>query len=997
MSDKMTPIPFSDIMNTILTEREKHGSVFGVEQFYSAQSNKFLPMFNERMETPFGPAAGPNTQLAQNIIAAYYTGARFFELKTVQIMDGEELSKCVPKPCILAGDEGYNCEWSTELTVQEALEEYVKAWFACKLLAREYGLGDENGFIFNMSVGYDYDGITSKKIDDFIEGLKDASKLPIFSECRNWAINNLNAFKNVNKNYVDGISKKICGSITLSTLHGCPPGEIERIAAYLLETKKLHTFVKCNPTILGYETARRILDGLGYDYIAFDDHHFKEDLQYSDAVPMFKRLSNIAKKNNLEFGLKLSNTFPVDVKANELPSKEMYMSGRSLYPLTIEMANRFTQEFDGRLRISYSGGADAYNIKRLYSAGIWPITVATTILKPGGYTRLHQLAGEFRDVAFTPFEGVSVARVKTLAQVALNDPHHEKPIKPLPDRKMHEQLPIINCFEAPCKHGCPINQDVPEYVSLVGQGKHLDAMRVITEKNPLPYITSKICPHTCADKCVRNYYDESIKIRNAKFEAVRNSLEAYIGNVETPVITQKKRAAIIGGGPAGLATAYFLCRAGMPVTIFEKRESLGGIVRHVIPEFRISDHAIDRDVQLVEKMGARFKLNTEAPTIDELRSKGYDFVIVATGAWAPGELALESGKTLNVLEFLESCKNGSIGDVGENICIAGGGNTAMDAARAAKRLPNAKTVSIVYRRTKKYMPADEEELHFCINEGIQFLELLAPVSLENGTLTCEQMELGAPDSSGRRSPVPTGKIVDIPCDTLISAVGEKVESGFFTQNGITLNKRGMPEFDAQTQATNIAGVYVIGDAAGGPSTVVKAIAAAQRAADDILGDKYEYTLPDNAYSSANNCRAKQGVMREYSNAPHESSRCLNCNTSCELCVQVCPNRANIALSVPGLDMRQILHIDRMCNECGNCAIFCPYDDRPYKSKLTLFHTEEEFNASDNHGFLQLDGTKYRARIFGEVSEVDTDLGESELAPAVEAVLNTLNNEYGYLL
>ena len=269
------------------------------------------------METPFGPAAGPNTQLAQNIIAAYFAGSRFFELKTVQIMDGEELAACIARPCILAEDEGYNCEWSTELLVWQALDEYVKAWLALKVFSKAFGLGSSDGFIFNMSVGYDLEGIKSEKIDNFIEGLKDASRLPQWNE-----------YKSVLKKYfpseaehIESITPKVCTSVTLSTLHGCPPQEIERIASYLITEKHLHTFVKCNPTILGYDYARKTLDDMGYDYIAFDEHHFNEDLQYEDAVPMFTRLKRLADDNGLEFGLKLSNTFPVDVKAGELLRK----------------------------------------------------------------------------------------------------------------------------------------------------------------------------------------------------------------------------------------------------------------------------------------------------------------------------------------------------------------------------------------------------------------------------------------------------------------------------------------------------------------------------------------------------------------------------------------------------------------------------------------------------------------------------------------------------
>ena len=190
MSDVMRPMPFAQVMDWVLTEHEAQGSIFGVRKAYVHEGGA-EPIFAERIETPFGPAAGPNTQLAQNIVASYVAGSRFFELKTVQVMDGEELSACVNKPCIVAEDECYNCEWSTELTVPDAFAEYVKAWWACKLIAREYGLGDPDGFVFNMSVGYSLEGIKSEKVDRYIEGMKDASGTEVWAECRDWALTNL--------------------------------------------------------------------------------------------------------------------------------------------------------------------------------------------------------------------------------------------------------------------------------------------------------------------------------------------------------------------------------------------------------------------------------------------------------------------------------------------------------------------------------------------------------------------------------------------------------------------------------------------------------------------------------------------------------------------------------------------------------------------------------------------------------------------------------------
>ena len=352
MSEKMYPIPFKSLMNWIVTEYAREGEIFGVHTPYYA-GGKTLPIFGETIETPFGPAAGPNSQLAQNIIAAYFAGARFFEVKTVQKMDGEELARCIPRPCILANDEAYNQEWSTELEVPQAQNEYIKAWCALKVLSKVYSLGSPDGFVFNMSVGYDLEGIKGPKIDSYINNMMDASGTAQFQEC----LAVLTEMFPAEKDYIAAISPRVSRSVTVSTLHGCPPQEIERITSYLLREKHLHAFVKCNPTILGYKTARTILDSMGYDYIVFDEHHFNEDLQWADAVPMFERLQALADSLGLEFGLKLSNTFPVDTTRNELPGTEMYMSGRSLFPLTIEMCNRISRQFGGKMRISFAGGA----------------------------------------------------------------------------------------------------------------------------------------------------------------------------------------------------------------------------------------------------------------------------------------------------------------------------------------------------------------------------------------------------------------------------------------------------------------------------------------------------------------------------------------------------------------------------------------------------------------------------------------------------------------
>lgn len=995
MSDRMTPIPFGNLMNWILEERKK-GTVFGIRKPFHANPEKIYEIFGRKLETPFGPAAGPHTQLAQNIVAAYVAGSRFFELKTVQKIDGEDLP--VNKPCIKADDECYNCEWSTELYVPQAFDEYVKAWFACKVLAKEMELGAEDGFQFNMSVGYDLEGIKLPKVDRFIEGMKDASETEIFKECRSWLLENLDRFDKVTREDVEAITANICNSVTLSTLHGCPPQEIERIARYLLEEKHVHTFIKCNPTLLGYEYARNLMDSMGYDYVAFGDFHFKDDLQYSDAVPMLERLQKLADEKGLEFGVKITNTFPVDVKAGELPSEEMYMSGKSLYPLSMSVAMKLAKDFDGKLRISYSGGADAFNIQKIVEAGIWPVTMATTLLKPGGYQRLEQIGRIFESVEPAAFSCVDSEKVERLVEDVKTDPHHVKAVKPLPSRKIKRPVPLTDCFVAPCEEGCPIHQDITAYLKLMGAGKAKEALEVILRKNPLPFMTGTICAHNCMSKCTRNFYETPVNIRRTKLEAAEGGFEAVLSELHKPEITADKKAAVIGGGPAGMAAAYFLAKGGMEVTIFEKEKKLGGVVRNVIPGFRISDEAIDKDVKILEALGVQIATESYVASLEQVR-ENYDYIVLAVGAYKPGILRLEEGEAVNALEFLAQFKaTGGQVDLGENVVVIGGGNTAMDTARAAKRNAGVKKVSLVYRRTKRYMPADAEELEMAVQDGVEFAELLSPVKLSGGELICKKMRLGDVDESGRRGVVETDELVKVPADTVIAAVGEKVPAAFYEANGIAVDQKGRPQVNQETLETNIPGVYAAGDGLYGPATVVEAIRDGSQAARAILEQQEQEQEQLFSLSDEETIYWRKGNLME-ENPEYTDMRCLSCNSYCENCVEVCPNRANISLVVPGMERHQIIHVDYMCNECGNCRSFCPWDSAPYLDKFTLFASAGDMENSTNQGFAVTDREKGICRVRLQGRMLDYQMGEKsqEIPESLCRVMDTVIRDYDYLL
>ncbi|KLU60345.1 NADPH-Fe(3+) oxidoreductase subunit beta [Peptococcaceae bacterium CEB3] len=1061
MSDVMRQIPFKKLVRWVLAEYRQKQTVFSVPEgkFFRPAGQGTMKLFGEPLASPVGPAAGPNTQLAQNIVAAYLAGARFFELKTVQILDKLEF----PKPCINAEDECYNTEWSTELSIEGAFAEYVKAWFLLHILRKEVLRQPGQNFLFNMSVGYDLKGIQSPKVDSFIEGLKEAAGTEIFRECRQVLLDEVaeGNLTQVDRAFVETIPSSLCQSITLSTMHGCPPAEIEAIAGYLLKEKKLHTLVKMNPTLLGYAFVRETFDRMGYGYIKLKEESFSHDLQYADGVAMLGRLKEVARREGRGFGIKLSNTLPARITRGELPGEEMYMSGRALYPLTVNLALKLAQEFNGDLLISYSGGADFFNVREIFAAGIRPITVATTLLKPGGYMRLQQMAQALEPLLDGEEAGrIDLAKLKDLADNAFEAAHHRKESRAGKSRKSgRKQLGLTDCFAAPCTLGCPIEQDVPEYIRLVGEGRYEEAYEVIVRRNPLPFITGTICNHNCMTQCTRQDYDESIWIRSLKLLAAERGFAGFMAKMSTdggmspsagaglrparPGAAPAK-VAVIGAGPSGLAAAYFLAQAGLEVTVFDKREKAGGTVTYVIPGFRISAGAIERDVELIAATGVKFKLGAKPDfSIRALRQEGYDYIYLAIGAGKSGTLPLEgeSGKVRSVIEFLEEFKREQgVPALGRNVAVIGGGNSAMDAARAALRVPGVEKVFIVYRRTREYMPADREELDLALTEGVAFKELLSPLSLRGGLLHCQVMALGEEDASGRRSPLPqAGRFEDIPADTVLAAIGEQVDRELLVKNGIALDSEGRAQVDPMTLATNIEHVYLGGDALYGPSTVVESIAHGTRAAKAILAevngggegritretaegpDAGARTVAGVAASGAARdtagspptvvtegqraeIAAKKGVLQNFAGLEREPGRCLECQAVCNVCTEVCPNRANIAVQVsgPGLENpNQIIHIDGMCNECGNCATFCPTAGDPYKDKLTLFWNDEDFNSSKNSGFLLLKGgeaPRFKVRIGEDVREIRFDeKGEgSGLSADVAAMIRTTYRNYPYL-
>ncbi len=978
MSDLMRPVPFEQLIHRIFTEYAKDGMIFNFSPSLGGpkkEDHPLMELFGEKAATPIGPAAGPHTQLTQNIVTSWLAGARFFELKTVQIMDTLEIEK----PCIDAEDEGFNTEWSTEFTLEKAYDEYLKGWFLCHMLETLFEDHPDRQFIFNMSVGYDLKGIQNPRMDQFINRLIDSSEEAKFKEYRDTlkklAIDpdflkgtELESGKGRLAALADEISGKICGSVTLSTMHGCPPDEIEKIARYLLTEKKIHTFVKLNPTLLTFQGVRDTLDKLGFDYVGLKQESFDHDLQYPDAVKMLKRLKALGEEQGLRFGVKLTNTLGSVNNKNKLPGDEMYMSGRALFPISIQVALKLSREFEGTLPISFSGGATSGNIKEILKTGIRPVTMATEILKPGGYARMARTVENSYSVEDWNSPKIDIPALEALVKTALEAKEYKKSYRGTDVISTEEPLPLYDCAVAPCKTACAIHQDVPEYLRLIGQRRYVEALDVIYNKNPLPFVTGWICDHKCQYNCTRIDYEGTVKIRDMKKIAAQQGWEDYIRAFREPARQPGVKTAVIGAGPSGLAAAYFLRRGGADVTVFEKEDSPGGVISHVLPSFRMPAEEIEKDMEFIRAHGVDFRFGQKNLTIQGLKDQGYGKIIISIGAEKDNTLDLPGGKVMTSLDFLNVFRTRpDQADVGENVAVVGGGNTAMDSARSAKRLPGVKNVRVIYRRTLKEMPADREEYYDATAEGITFHFLRNPKAFSGkGELECTVMELGEPDESGRRRPVPTEKTETFPVDTLITAIGEKVDTDILKSMGLNIPGKWV-EVDDVTNETEIPGVYLCGDALTGPLSIVGAMGSARKSVDHILSQMGRALTPlkPEALSEEElrDLRHRKSILTESGDnqrtdfaawAEREASRCLQCDVICNKCVDVCPNRANVFIRTGREEFgqeTQILHVDAYCNECGNCAQFCPWEGRPYRDKITVFSLKEDFENSENDGFL----------------------------------------------
>jgi len=544
------------------------------------------------------------------------------------------------------------------------------------------------------------------------------------------------------------------------------------------------------------------------------------------------------------------------------------------------------------------------------------------------------------------------------------------------DRIVYEEDGLKGETSAPCQLNCPAEIDVPSYIALIGQGRYEEAIDLIRQDNPFPWVCGLICPNPCESWCQRRYLDKALCIKDLKGFSARMVHEKGLQyKIPKPRNRYSEKVAVIGSGPAGLTAAYFLAWEGYAVTVFEAMPEPGGLMITGIPEFRLPRRIVRTEIEAIKSMGVEIVVNTPVGTsdltLDDLRKQGYNAFFVGIGAWDGLKLGIEGEdnypQVISALTFLKDTAFGPRIKPANSVAIVGGGNAAIDTARTCVRL-GSQSVSIVYRRTRSEMPAHFEEIIQMAEEGIHVHQLTIPSRIIGSYgkidfLECAMATLGEPDETGRRRPIPIeGSEYKMPVGAVIAAIGQKPDiRNYPGLSDLDLTKWETIKVRSHNQQTSVDDVFAGGDAVTGPKTVVEAIGAGKRAARAMHLYLRGETLPlktptrprDMVPPVLMDYHEKAFIQRQEIPlidldrrmhtfdqvelgldeiaAKQEAKRCMRCDICerCGKCVEVCRDRLGVSAirfhhaGESSLILKDYVHGLPKCIGCGSCVNICP--------------------------------------------------------------------------
>lgn len=604
MTKTLRPIPIHRLLEHVAREMEMSSTVFSVPPGYRGTGRGETLPFG-RLELPLGVAPGPHSQMAQNLLCAYVAGARAFGLMTVSLKEPDEPGAYIqaPRQCRRRVRGG-------GLGLEEMTGEFIKGSFAIQLLARELGLGDPGGMIFAMGVPGDRAVLENPRMTAFFDAMADASTTPLWAECQQGARLAIRRFNNVDKSCLAELDPHISSMVILDWSESGK--KLEEAAGYLLESRGLHTYIKLTPAALGFSAAKAALEAQGVETARLDETGFGPGL--SELEPVIRGLAGKARELGLTLGLELSGSLP-------LTGGEA-LSGPALTPMTLELAAQAARLWP-ELPMSYSGGADYFNAAAIRAVGFETVNVCSTLLKPGGYLRLRQMARALGAQGEAP-RRVNPEAAEALARELAGAKGRSGPAQRV---RIPRPLPMLDCFAAPCAQaGCPFGMDIPGALRLMSDGRYRDALRVILDRNPLPHLTGAICPQPCQGACTRLFYDQPIQVREAETLCARTAWGDLLARLEPAEPVAGRRVAVVGGSPGGMAAAYLLARRGVPVTLFEGAEALCPTLRAEDP--RLGELA-DKDGELLDVMEVDVRLGTAVSDPARLLKTGYSHVVLA--------------------------------------------------------------------------------------------------------------------------------------------------------------------------------------------------------------------------------------------------------------------------------------------------------------------------------------------------------------------------------